>query len=225
MTESGAKPVYDAAEITLARLNELLPLAANQAALTPSFRQLHIAILKGLADSNRPLAIEAMCEKSGIDDASAAIAELVKQDLVVTNSDGVVIGAYPMIREPREHMVMLGTLELRAMCAVDALAIGMMFKQPTMIRSRCRATDSIVIINQDGEQVDAMGQCPDLHVGIQWQATDGCAAKTICLDMIYLCSAKVAAEWQGDTVETRSVLTLAEAIKLSRDFFMPLLAE
>lgn len=215
-------PVYSSAEQALTQLNALLPLAARQAALAPGLRKLHQQILDGLVHKTRPAQLASLAAALG--EPAAILQQLADLDLIVLNPAGEIIGAYPITLQHTPHHVYADSVDIYAMCAVDALAISPMCQRDCMIRSRCAQTDAVILINHAGEHADVLGECADLHVGIHWRNTGGCAATTLCTEMVFLCSASAAADWQQAAANERSVLTLNHAIELAKTFFLPLVS-
>ena len=64
----------------------------------------------------------------------------------------------------------------------------------------------------------------DVHVGIRWQGTSGCAAKNLCMEMIYLKDTATAEAWQQEDIDNISIYSLDDAVELGAAFFIPLLA-
>jgi len=208
----------------LARLNALLPLAARQAVLPPAVRALHRAILRGLATQEELPALSELAAASGVADGAAALAQLQVADLVVVKEGGTITGAYPITLEPTAHRVTITGRTLFAMCAVDALAIGPMFGRDVRIESRCHACGKSIGFAQDDEHITPGDLMNELHVGIAWQETCGCAAHSLCREMVFFCSPGHAARWQQGAPERNCVLSLAQAMWLAKAFFLPLLA-
>ena len=47
--------------------------------------------------------------------------------MVVTSEDKELVGTYPFTMEDREYKVAINGNEVNAMCAIDALAVSLMF--------------------------------------------------------------------------------------------------
>lgn len=209
------------AALALARLNQLLPLAARQAALAPADRAFHRALLRALhADSAAP-DVTALARASGLVEPAQALARLAAADLVVVADGGEVVGAYPITRESTPHRVETAGRELRAMCSIDALAIAPMFGGSARIRSECRHSRRAIALTQDGERLEA--EPATVLAGIEWREPDRCAAHSLCREMVFLASDDDARAWSSASPR-RDVLTLAEALELAVAFFSPLLA-
>ena len=115
-------------QIALQKLNQLLPLAERQAALPAPLTELHRAVLHSFVNRGRPLTrTEIKQQWLGLD-ASQALTRLAGDDLIVLAADTQeIIGAYPLTLEETPHHVRVNGHTLRAMCALDALAVSPLF--------------------------------------------------------------------------------------------------
>jgi mercuric reductase len=208
----------------LDRLNSLLPLAGNQQRLPAALRELHRLILQGFAEHGHPPSREAMAERLGDVPVDEALQQLAADDLVVLSQDRrEVTGAYPFTVEERVHTVSINGRQLHAMCALDALSVAPMFDAATTVRSRCHVSGEPVEITMQGDRVTSSR--PDRPwLGIRWQGTSGCAAQSLCLEMVFLRDEATARAWQAQDRENISILDLPSAVRLGSAFFSPLLA-
>ena len=201
----------------LRRLNELLPLKRRQQALPQPLAHIHRLILRSFAEQGRPLTTNEIAAVLGSPQSALhALAVLASNDLVVLNTKVVkdekaarisiedpgakILGAYPMTTETTPHRVKVGGpagREVHAMCAVDALAISLMFGVETCIDSKCHVTGESIYICQHGKQVLNVRPSPDIRVGIRWQQFSTCAAHTLCTEMVFLKDTKTAIGWQS----------------------------
>jgi len=205
-------------------LNSLLPLQARQHALQPPLRELHRAILCGFALEGKPPARALIAARPGIDAVDAALQRLAAHDLIVLTPDhSEVAGAYPFTTERRVHRVRLNGHIVHAMCALDALSIAPMFETATRIDSRCHDSDRPIGIHMQGAQVIS-AQPADPWVGIRWQGTSGCAAQSLCMEMVFLHDQATAEAWQQDDPGHISIFDLPDAVEFGAAFFRPLLA-
>jgi mercuric reductase len=205
------------------QLNSLLPLKARQDALSAPLRELHRAILESFAAQGLPPSRAVLSARPGIGDVDAALAELAAGDLVVLNpARDAVTGAYPFTVEERVHRVRVNGHTVHAMCALDALSIAPMFGTATQIESRCHVTEQPIAIDmQDLHIVSAQPATP--RVGIRWQGTSGCAAQSLCLEMVFLYDAATAGAWQREDPAHISLFDLPDAVAFGAAFFRPLL--
>lgn len=206
------------------RLNSLLPLQARQQQLAPALRALHRDILHAFASHGVPPTRAQVAARRGIGDAAAALQRLAQDDLIVLTPDRQQIaGAYPFTTEARDHRVLVNGHTVHAMCALDALAIAPLFNTATRIGSRCHVGGVPVEITMQGRAVRS-AQPAEPWVGIHWQATGGCAAQNLCLEMVFLQSAEVAGRWRVQDPDNTSIFGLADAVGCAAAFFCPLLA-
>lgn len=207
----------------LIRLQVLLPLVARQATLPADWQAVHRAILHCFARHMRPPRLEELREWFPALDMAAVLARLVEEDLVVCDAGRATIrGAYPFSAEATGHRVAFGGRCVHAMCAVDALAVAPMCGLDTEIYSDCAHSGQPVRVRQAGETVlEVVPQ--GLQVGIAWQGTGGCAAHSLCRDMVFLANEAVAQDWQAGRA-SHEVLSLEAAHALASAFFRPLLA-
>jgi len=223
----------------LERLEQVLPLKRRQQALSAPLRTVHQTILRTLAETGKPprqAEIAAMLGSRA--SARYALAVLASQDLVVLNTpvtrnerskqpvveEGAeVVGAYPMTTENTPHRVTASGRPVNAMCAVDALALSPLFGRETWIESRCHVTGTPIRIHQDGTRILEASPSAAIQVGIRWQSLGGCAAHSLCLEMIFLRDEETAQAWRATDPASIDLLTLPEAVELGQAFFGPLL--
>ncbi|MGD8629968.1 MAG: alkylmercury lyase family protein [Gammaproteobacteria bacterium] len=212
-------------DAALDKLNSLLPLKARQSQLEPQLRGLHIAVLRQFATAGRPLSRDEVAQQLGDGDVDAALARLAADDLVVLTPDrSQIVGAYPFTAEERVHKVLVNGQTVHAMCALDALAIAPMFETATRIDSRCHVTDTPVEIHMQGETL-LSAKPGEVHVGIHWQGTSGCAAQSLCMEMVFLADAETAQRWQQQDSDNISVFELPDAVAFAGAYFRPLLVD
>lgn len=209
----------------LNRLNQLLPLQERQNRLGPSLRGLHIAILRAFARRGAPPAREEMAQRVGLAGLDAALRRLADDDLIVLSPDKIAItGAYPFTSESRAHRVAIDGHEVHAMCALDALAVAPLFGVETRVRSRCHISAAPIEIHMRGSEVLAATPAHPF-VGIRWQGTSGCAAQSLCLEMVFLADRATALSWRQNDADISDVFSLPDAVTFGAAFFLPLLAD
>lgn len=213
-------PIYLA---DLDRLNQLLPLKSRQDALIPMLRDLHRKILKSFAATGEPLTRTQIAAEVGEEEVDVVLHQLAGNDLIVLSHDQQEItGAYPFTVEQRVHRVNINGQETYAMCALDAVSIAPMCQGSTRILSQCHVTETPVEIQMNEDKVLTAAPV-DVHVGIRWQSTSGCAAKNLCMEMVYLKDEATAQAWQRQDSDNISIYPLAEAVEFGAAFFKPLL--
>jgi Alkylmercury lyase len=209
----------------LDKLNSLLPLKARQSQLEPQLRNLHITILRHFATAGQPLSRDQVAQQLGDDAVDAALARLAGDDLIVLDPDRRhIAGAYPFTAEERVHAVLTNGRTVHAMCALDALAIAPLFETATRIDSRCHVTDTPVEIHMQGAEL-LSAQPGDVRVGIHWQGTSSCAARSLCLEIVFLADAGTAQRWQQQDSGNTDLFELPDAVRFATAYFRPLLAD
>jgi mercuric reductase len=226
---------------SLSHLQQLLPLKKREQALAPPLRMVHKAILRSLAETGRPPRQAEIAAMLGSKPSAIhALATLAENDLVVLNGkvtldekthqllvpEGVeVLGAYPMTTERTPHKVDIFGHSVYAMCAVDALAMSLMFGRETRIESRCHVTGTPIRIRQKGAEITEAIPSPGIRVGIRWQSACAGAAHTLCTEMVFLKDVETAGTWRETDPASIELFTLSEAIELGAAFFVPLLED
>ena len=169
------------------RLNHLLPLKSRQEKLPEDVRSVHRGILKGFVTLGRPLNREEISDLLHATDIETGLKRLSGDDLVVLDSDGKnVIGAYPMTSEKTAHRLTVNQVTVNAMCALDALSVSPMFGHEVTINSQCCVTGEPIVIHQIDRRILEAKPSEDVHVGVRWQSTCGCAAHSLCMEMVFL---------------------------------------
>lgn len=224
----------------VARLHAILPLTKMLVASGEDGRALHRRLLQRWLKQGGPLTRKAMEES---EPTAAARALLEKSGLVLFNkTTGEVSGAYPLTTEKRAHRVVAGKRQLRAMCAIDALAIGpMLGDEPVTVHSRCDVTGDEVKVELRGPALRDETLCSQVQVGIGWNAAkEGVScASGLCKQVVFLRDVETAEQWQSDPagslpsptgptavtdplLPTREYFSLGDALKLAAQFFRPL---
>jgi hypothetical protein len=175
-----------------------LPEIANAAKIDPE-RLAHV--LKQLEQ----------CDLLGVDEATAAIAH-----------------AYPFTGSSTGHRVRLGELILNALCAIDALGAGAMYRQDTAIASSCDFCGAEIRIEtrDNGTRLGAVS--PETAV-VWYDAAyaGGCAATSCCPGIVFLCSDDHLRRRLASRGARRDGYRLSpnEALEIGRALFEPALAE
>jgi len=205
-------------------LNSLLPLKERQDALDPVLKDLHREILRSFSANGKPPSRAQLEEQLGSEHVDDMLQKLAGDDLIVLSDDKQeVTGAYPFTVEERVHNVNVNGQEMYAMCALDAISIAPMCNASTRILSCCHMTKTPIEIQMNGHKV--LKAIPaDVHVGIRWQGTSGCAAKNLCMEMVYLKDAATAETWKQGDSHNISIYSLDDAVEFGAAFFNPLLA-
>lgn len=228
----GAHPTHPSPRSRLSdaldKLTARLPLAARQAALPPDAAAMHRAVLRGFGLQGQPPGCAALARRFPGRDSAATLRRLAQADLVVLRpgtdpSSPEIAGAYPFTLEDTGHVVRVGPCETHAMCALDALGVGPLLDRATTVVSRCHVRGTPIHVRQDRARVVTARPSRDLHVGIAWRTPKGCAAHSLCREMVFLGDGAVARTWVGADADRREAYALEEALALAADFFRPLL--
>ena len=183
-------------------------------------------MLHSFINSGRPLTRAEIKQQWPGLDVAQALTRLAGDDLIVLASNTQEIkGAYPLTLEETPHKVRVNGYTLRAMCALDALAVSTLFGSPTEIESLCRMTNTPIFLRQTGLTVLTADPSDAVQVGIHWQPSQSCAAHSLCREMVFLVDTATAETWRAIDLEQRDCFGLPEAIELGDAFFRPLLAE
>ena len=187
------------------------------------------SVIEGLAELDRGPDRAWIAARTGLkqDRVAALLDRLASRDLVAraTDSDAI-LGAYPLTTRSTEHRVRLGGRVVRAMCAIDALGAGAMFRTDVAIDSRCRACDTPIWMVTSNEGT-ALGHVepPSTVVwsGIRYEGA--CAATSLCTVIAFFCSQAHLEAWRKAYHPDAKgyCLTLDEAMQVGRALFAPLL--
>ena len=161
------------------RLREVLPLQARRAALPEAGRRLHRHVLESFGHEGRPPTLAECADFLDVVDAGGVLARLAEDDLIVLRADGSIEGAYPFTTSRTAHRVELMGRTVHAMCALDALAMAPMFEADAVVDSRCEVSGTRLRIEQSGLELVAAHPTAAIHLGIQWGATGGTAARSL----------------------------------------------
>ena len=207
----------------LEKLNNLLPLQNRLAGATDQETSLYRDILYGFLDNGRAPSISELSQASPELDVATILEKLADLDLIVLDKGAEVAGAYPFTNEERDHRLKVKGKDMFAMCALDALSLAPMFGVTREISSVCAMTGKPITISMDGNRVLTVSP-ENIHVGIRWQSTCGCAAANLCTEMVFLADAIIAEQWQQQDAENISLYTLQEAVEFGDRFFSPLVS-
>lgn len=151
---------------------------------------------------------------------------LAGHDLIVLEDDEI-IGAYPLTDRVTEHRVRLDGQTLYAMCAIDALGVGAMYRMDTALASRCRRCHAPVEIatGDDGRRLDAVSPAEAVVFAGLGDRT-ACAATSLCTTIAFFCSDAHLLAWQSShSLEGPGFcLSIDEAFQVGRAIFGPVLA-
>ncbi len=152
--------------------------------------------------------------------------ELRRRDLVVLHGARIV-GAYPFADRDTGHRVTLDGPVLNAMCAVDALGIGVMTGRDIAITSRCRHCGMPIRITTQNQGRTLAKVEPS--TAVVWQDVryeGGCAANSLCATTVFFCSDDHLSAWRRERAadEAGFRLSMEEGLEAGRAVFGPSLA-
>ena len=112
--------------------------SARAAPLSPPERDLYFSILRRFAAAAPPDGGDVRAAAARLRlNVGEVLATLARHDLVHTDTDGRPLVAYPFSAAERGHRVLIdGSREVQAMCAIDALGIAPMLNAPIEVLSR-----------------------------------------------------------------------------------------
>jgi len=201
--------------------------AARVRQLSPPERGFYFWILRQFAVAAPPSAHATSTAAVALDlDPGAALAVLARDDLVHANSNGQPTVAYPFSANERGHRVLIdGTHEVQAMCAIDALGIAPMLNLPITIVAHDSISGNEIRVHVD----------PDLEATWQPQGAVVLAGSTCCggpsfrgcCDVLNFFDAQENAErYLSDHPEiTGRPISIPEAIEAGRIVFGDVLKE
>jgi hypothetical protein len=206
------------------RLNKILPLTERQQKLGKEQAEVYQNILHSYVERGASLSKNEIAQQ--VEDINACIEVFKQNDMVVFDSDGEPIGAYPFTMEQREHKVVVNDNKVHCMCALDALAVSPMFDMETTIKSKCHVTAKPVSIHQRYHEIMDAENNSDVFFGISWNsATNNCCATSLCTEMIFLKGKGIADQWQANDTDNREIFNLHDAIDFAAGFFVPLMTK
>jgi alkylmercury lyase len=155
------------------------------------------------------------------------VSELQAHDLLgMDDTAGTVDYACPFTKQATEHRVELHGRKLNALCAIDALGVGGMFRADATIESSCRHCGTSIEIgtSQSGRAVSYARPAS----AVVWYdlAYSQAAATSCCPSIGFFCCDKHLQQWLAGPTTRRTGYRLAidEALEVGRALFEPVLA-
>ena len=156
-------------------------------------------------------------------DVKQHLAQLRARDLILLDpTSDAILGAYPFTEAVTGHSVTFARTgrTLSTMCAIDALGAGAMCRDDVAIRSTCRACgDSVeAFTERDGMTLGQVAPA-EAVVWVGLRQSCGCAADTLCTELLFFCSDEHLARWRkvhGDGHR----LTPEEAFQVGKALFI-----
>jgi hypothetical protein len=191
--------------------------------------RLRRAVIEGLAELGHGPNSAWLAARTGLDQGrvAALLDRLEARDLLVRDADSnAIVGSYPLTTLSTGHSVRFAGRIARAMCAVDALGVGAMFRADAEIESRCRACGAPIRIITSGLGTALEHVEPGSTVvwsGIRYEGA--CAATSLCTVIAFFCSEAHLEAWRRtnhpDAEGYR--LTPEEGMQVGRALFEPVL--
>ncbi len=204
----------------LKRLDSILPLVSGLKSLSSDDAELYCKLVNSYVQHGRTLTRSEVDKL--INNAEQALTNIAKNKLIVLDADGNPSGAYPFTSDVREHKIHVNDVVVHCMCALDALAVSLMFNIPIVINSQCRVTNKPIHLEQNG--TDFSDGTLDAWFGINWgaAASDTICAESLCMEMMFLADETVARGWLAESPDTREIFDLPSAVAFAAGFFVPL---
>lgn len=186
-------------------------------------------VLVLFADLGRAPGAAEIADGTGLGEESVGhvLKTLQRHDLVeLAEGDGSIVTAYPFTNRATGHVVTLGARSLNALCAVDALGAGAMYRRDAAVESRCRVCDGpIRIATADSGKAVSTVSPPETVV---WYDTiyDGSAASSCCTRIAFFCSDEHLNQWlRASGGRSGRRLSVEEALEVGRAIFAPVLVD
>ena len=160
------------------------------------------------------------------DQVRRLIVELQAHDLLgMDQAAGAIIYAYPFTGQVTEHRVELHGHRLNALCAIDALGVGGMYRTDVTVASFCRfcATSIDIRTAQKGK---ALSHTRPATAVVWYDVAYSPATATSCCPSIgFFCCDEHLQQWLAEQTPRRAGyrLTLDEALEVGRAIFEPVL--
>jgi hypothetical protein len=196
--------------------------AERLARTSPQAHVLYRAMLPTVAGTGTPQPLAAAAKQAGlpVEQAAEALRELAAVDVVALDTDGNLVGAFPLSAVPTRHQVHLGDGRLlHAMCAVDALGIPAMLGQPGVVVSTDPTTGETITVRVSDRGIDVD---PPGAVVLLATAGAGTLASSCCTVIDFYAAADQAHRALDGPGVTGDVLTVGDAHALGVALFADL---
>ncbi len=187
------------------------------------------AVLRLYADHGRPPAPHELVPATGMqpDRILDLLRNLDRRDLIYMEGDTQrILRAYPFTETTTGHLVELKGHSLNALCAIDALGVGSMYRTDVSIGSTCRFCGETISIATTGNGRE-LGMVSPVDAVVWYDfAFDGSAATSCCPVIAFFCSEEHLRRWlDAQNPEREGVcLTMEEGLQVGRAIFGPILA-
>ena len=188
------------------------------------------SVLQLFAMLGRPPRLPEIANAAKIDPERLAhvLKQLQQRDLLAFDeATGSIAHAYPFTGSNTGHQVLLGGRILNALCAVDALGAGAMYRRDTAIASSCDFCGAEIRIETRDDGTALSGVAPETAV-VWYDAaySGGCAATSCCPGIVFFCSDDHLRRRLASRGARRDGYRLSqnEALEMGRALFAPVLA-
>jgi alkylmercury lyase len=187
------------------------------------------SVLELFGRFGRPPNLMEISKESGLalEQTQALVSDLQAHDLLgVGDLTGAIDYAYPFTKRTTEHRVELQGRKLNALCAIDALGVGGMFRADVTIESSCRYCGTSIGIgtSQSGRAVSYARPA----AAVVWYdlAYSQAAATSCCPSIGFFCCDEHLQQWLAEQTTRRAGYRLAidEALEVARALFEPIFA-
>lgn len=188
------------------------------------------SVLKLFAALGRPPRLEeiASATKMRQERLAPVLRQLQERDLLAVDAaSGSIALAYPLTGSNTGHRVHLGERVLNALCAVDALGVGSMYRQDVSIESSCHFCDAEIRIStaRNGTALSSISPAGTV-VWYDTRYAGGSAVTSCCPSIAFFCSDDHLQRWLASQAAQRRGYRLSpdEALEIGRALFGPVLA-
>jgi alkylmercury lyase len=186
-------------------------------------------VLTLFVNHGRPPTLAEIAGDAGLssEQVRALLLELQMHDLLGMNQAAdAIIFAYPFTSQPTEHRVGINGRMLNALCAVDALGAGGMYRMDATITSSCRLCGTTIEIGT-AQHGTALSHARPAGAVVWYDlAYSRTAAMSCCPSIGFFCCDEHLQQWMAAqaTVLAGYRLTLDEALEVGRAIFGPVFA-
>jgi hypothetical protein len=108
------------------------------------------------------------------------------------------------------------------MCAIDALGAGAMCRDDTTIRSACGACGAVIVARTAYRGMTLKEVAPpDAVVWIGLRSSGGCAAASLCRELLFFCGDRSLARWRAAHGPVKGYqLSPEEAFQVGKALFL-----
>lgn len=191
-----------------------------------SSAQVLATILRQYAELGRPPSLKELAAAVGAAEAKidGLLRQLHRRDLIVLDATtGAIEGAYPFTQKSSGHSVTLRRTgrTLATMCAIDALGAGAMCREDAAIRSACRLCGTQIAGAVTNRGLVLAGIRPsDTVIWVGLLESGGCAADTLCTELLFFCCDAHLNEWRSGKGFTGYRLSPEEAFQVGKALFI-----